>query len=67
MDYCSESEVARSNLAVLDDRELALVTGGVSATASQSESAWYQIGYQVANAYYWARERVSRFYEWLLT
>jgi hypothetical protein len=64
MDYCSESVVARGNLQVLDDRELALVTGG--ATAGQTESAWYQVGYQVASAYYWARMQFTNFYEWAL-
>jgi len=45
---------------LLDDRQLALVAGGLCTTA------WCGIGHAVADAYQWAVAKTTDFFEWAL-
>jgi len=66
MDY--RNELPNCNgIAVLNEHELLAVAGGRNSASDAAESVWYDIGYAVADGYFWARDQVSRFIEWVLT
>lgn len=64
MNYRNDS--GSGSVAVLNDAELLAVAGGRNSASDAAESVWHDIGYAMADGYFWARDQVSRFYEWLL-
>lgn len=65
MDYRNELPMC-GGIAVLNETELLAVAGGRQSASDEAESVWYDVGYAVADAYFWARDQMSRFFEWAL-